>query len=85
MYYYCDTILYYGLIRETKQSWVVEYMTERERGVQGVNFSSQCCFIAHCVVSSMTFGQDDKVIKELQAQTEAYLSEEEQKMEQAIR
>ena len=33
----------------------------------------------------MTFGQDDKVIKELQAQTEAYLSEEEQKMEQAIR
>ena len=55
------------------------------RGVQGVNFSSQCCFIGLCIVSSMTFGQDDKVIKELQAQTEAYLSEEEQKMEQAIR
>lgn len=33
----------------------------------------------------MTFGQDDLVMKELQAQTESYLTEEEQKMEQAIR
>ncbi|XP_003387855.1 PREDICTED: uncharacterized protein LOC100631408 [Amphimedon queenslandica] len=36
-------------------------------------------------MSSMTFGQDDLVMKELQAQTESYLTEEEQKMEQAIR